>query len=508
MLISAGNTISIVNPTFDNVGMAVHQTGGFPWIGIIDGKSINSGVTIKTETSPSFLVENLDKDTKSDIVQGPSGFILPSQSHLARFSYANTVGQNPVYTHISDHPSRPSYLAPGGRYPYVPAPNYATNPVSDFINIKDPSQNGGHTVQADNILDDAASLNAILQYAATNHKIAYFPFGKYRVESTLLIPPNSHIVGEAWSTITGAGPFFTNDTNPKPVIQIGNPNDVGTVHIQDMRFTVSEVLPGAIITQFHAAGSSPGDIAIWNSLITVGGVRGASGVTDTCRNPKTPCRAAFMGMHFAKTSSVYLENVWNWVADHITEDFDGGSNISGGRGVLIESTKGTWLHALGSEHWWLCQLSFWNAEGVMVSLLQSETNYDQGDNAPVMPPAPWTVDSGWGDPDFGWCGRNSRCRMGLANWWDGGKDVYSYASASWTFFSGPGNQPCAKGNYTCQNNVHWIQKKPGNLHLFGLCSKDTLNVMRLEGGKEILTNGGYTGGWPGSGGDAGRYTAS
>jgi len=144
----------------------------------------------------------------------------------------------------------------------------------------------------------------------------------------------------------------------------------------------------------------------------------------------------------------------------------------------------------------------------MVSLLQSETNYDQGDNAPVMPPAPWTVDSGWGDPDFGWCGRNSRCRMGLANWWDGGKDVYSYASASWTFFSGPGNQPCAKGNYTCQNNVHWIQKRPGNLHLFGLCSKDTLNAMRLEGGKETLTNGGYTGGWPDSGGDAGRYTAS
>lgn len=452
MLITGGNTISIIAPTFDTCGTGVRNTGGSPWIALIDAKSINSGVTFITTVYPSFLIENLSKDTNSDIAQVPSGTVLGPQSHVDTFTYGNTVGRDPVYGATTSTNTRPAALAPNGNFPVLPAPNYAGNPATDFINVKDPSQNGGHTVLGDHTVDEAGVLNQVLAHAAGAGKIAYFPFGKYRVDSTLVVPPGSRIVGEGWATITGSGSFFADASNPKPVVAVGSGGDVGTAHIQDMRFTVSDVLPGAIVLQFNMAGSAPGDVALWNSLVTVGGTRGAQGLTGACGDARAQCRGAFLGLHLAPTSSAYVENVWNWVADHTTEDFSGGSNIAGKGGALVESTRGTWLHGLGSEHWWLYQLNLRGARNVLVSMLQSETNYDQGDNALQVPPAPWVADvAGWGDPDFSWCGGgDKRCRMGFANYIQGGADIYTYASASWAFFSGPGYQSCA-GRYQCQS---------------------------------------------------------
>ncbi|KAI5926488.1 beta-1,3-glucanase [Camillea tinctor] len=507
MLISGGNTISIIAPTFDTCGTGVQHTGGAPWIGLIDAVSINSGVTFITSQYPSFLIENLSKDTNSDVAQVRGETALGAMSHVDTYTYGNTVGRNPIYGPTTSTNTRPAALAPGGKFPVIPAPNYASNPASDFINVKDPNQNGGRTVLGDHTIDESGVLNEILQLAADNNKIAYFPFGKYRVDDTLHIPKGSRIVGEAWATITGNGNNFKDLHNPRPVVQVGNAGDVGVAQIQDMRFTVSDVLPGAIIVQFNMAGSSPGDVALWNSLITVGGTRGADALVNACGSPSAECQGAFLGLHFTEQSSAYVENVWNWVADHTTEDFAGGSNIAAKGGALVQSTRGTWLHALGSEHWWLYQLNFWQARNVLVSLLQSETNYDQGDHVQQTPPAPWVADvSGWGDPDFSWCGGgDTRCRMGFANYIQGGSDIYTYASASWAFFSGPGYQACA-GAYECQDYMHWITETPANLQAFGLCSKDTYATLRLADDTKIVTTDGFTGSWPSTGGDVGRYT--
>ena len=450
MLISGGNTITILNPTFDNVGTGVSNTGGSPFIGLIDAKSINSGVTLSTTVYPSIVIDNLDKDTDSDIVQIPDGTALAASSHVDNFSYGNTVGRDPIYGDTKSSTARPATVAPGGRIPAVAAPTYANNTVDDFVNVKDPGQNGGQTVKGDGSTDDSKSLNKVLQYAADNKKIAYFPFGDYRVQSTLVVPIGSQIVGEGWATISAGGDYFKDASNPKPVVQVGNAGDEGTARIQDMRFTVSDILPGAIIVQFQAAGTTPGDVALWNSFITVGGTRGADALTSGCTDASNECQGAFIGIHFAEGSSAYVENTWNWVADHITEDFDGGSSIAGKGGALVQSKKGTWLHALGSEHWWLYQLNLANAENVVVSLLQSETNYEQGDNAQQVPPAPWTPDTDtWNDPDFSWCDDSARCHMGLANYVSGGSNIYYFGSASWAFFSGPGYQGCA-GDLQCQ----------------------------------------------------------
>lgn len=245
MLIDGGFTVSIMAPTFDTVGTGVRcQGGGSPWIAIIDAKSINSGVTFVTTIYPSFMIENLSKDTNSDVAQVNGVTVLTGRSHVDTFTYGNH--QNPVaasYGAVTSTNVRPQSLAPGGRYPVLPAPSYSDKTVADFINVKDPNQNGGYTVKGDHSIDEAGVLNKVLQFAATNNKIAYFPFGKYRVDSTLLIPKNSRIVGEAWATITGNGDYFKNENSPKPVVAVGNGGDVGTAQIQDMRFTVSDVLP-------------------------------------------------------------------------------------------------------------------------------------------------------------------------------------------------------------------------------------------------------------------------
>ncbi|KAI1823550.1 glycoside hydrolase family 55 protein [Xylaria intraflava] len=506
MLISAGSTISLISPTFETCGTGVMNTGGDPWIALVDAVSINSGTTFVTTGFPSFIIENLTKDSTSDVAQGPDGTLLGAQSHVDTFTYGNTVDRNPIYGATTSTNVRPSQLAPNGKYPVLPAPNYADKTVDDFINVKDPSQNGGRTVLGDNTIDEVGVLNEILQMAADLGKIVYFPFGLYRVDDTLLIPKGSQIVGEAWATITGSGSNFADESNPRPIVSVGNSGDVGVAQIQDMRFTVSGVLPGAIVLQFNIAGTNPGDVAIWNSLVTVGGTRGADTLASTCVDGTNECKAAFIGIHFAPSSSAYLENVWNWVADHITEDFSGGTHIAGKGGVLVESTKGTWLHALGSEHWWLYQLNIRNADSVVVSMLQSETNYDQGDNTPQIPPAPWVADvDGWGDPDFSWCtGGDTRCRMGFANYINGGSNVYTYASASWVFFGG-NEGPCA-GAFQCQDTLHWIAATPSNLQAFGLCSKDSFYTLHLANGTDIETDTGFTGSWPGTGGDIGRYT--
>lgn len=460
MLISGGNTVVILDPTFDSVGTAVQHTGGSTFIGLIDAKSVNSGVTFDSSGYASLLIDNLDKDTDSNIVQVPYGTIIGQADHIDTFTYGNTVGRDPIYGNTTSSVARPEAVAPGGRIPAVAAPSFANNTAADFINIKDPDQNGGQTIKGDASVNEVEALQKALQYAADNKKIAYFPYGDYRVESTLIVPIGTRIVGEGWSTISAAGDFFKDGADPKPVIQVGKDGDVGVAQILDMRFTVADILPGAIILQFNAAGEKPGDVAIWNSVITVGGTRGAQPLTDGCGDASNECQAAYVGMHFTANSSAYVENVWNWVADHITEGFDGGSSIAGKGGALVESTKGTWLHALGSEHWWLYQLNLRSAKNVVVSMLQTETNYEQGDNAQQIAPAPWTPDvEGWGDPDFSSCdGDRPRCHMGYSNYIQGGSDIYYYGSASWAFFSGPGYQDCA-GDYQCQGMLK-IKARP------------------------------------------------
>lgn len=281
------------------------------------------------------------------------------------------------------------------------------------------------------------------------------------------------------------------------MVKVGNSGDIGVAHISDMRFSVAEPLPGAIILQINIAGASPGDVGIWNTPITIGGTAETT-IRNVCTAQDTSsCMAAFLGVHLTSGSSAYLQNIWIWTADH---NLDGGSGytvISTGRGLLCEATKATWLVGTGSEHNWLYNYNFNTATNVFAGLLQTESPYMQGDGATLLAPAPWIAKNTYGDPDFSWCGGgDGRCRTSVSVNINGGNSLYLYNSASWAFFNGPWtgdySDQCS-GN--CQVNMNRVSGTPGELYWYGTGTKSA-DILFLDGQSnpaELNNPGGWGG---------------
>lgn len=233
---------------------------------------------------------------------------------------------------------------------------------------------------------------------------------------------------------------------------VGKPSETGLAQIQDMRFTVADIAPGAIILQINLSPSTtPGDVALWNTHITVGGSADTN-INTACTSPNTAsCLAAFLMVHLTPSSSAYIENMWGWTADHSLERGRGPQNIATGRGILVQATKATWLTGTGFEHNTLYNYNLYNARNVYAGLQQCETAYWQGSGSMQNAPAPWVPDTagGYGDPDFAWCkAGDQRCRMGLALNIQGARDLFLYGAAFWTFFHGE-----VRACYDCPETV-------------------------------------------------------
>lgn len=498
---SGGHTALLQGATFDTVGLGIDMSSNsLGSMVLLDSKSTNSGTVVKFHDSSNdggkrnsqILIQNLVHDTNNPIaVDSNNNEKLASADSVDTWVWGNlTPGQYETGTKFST--SRPDVLLSNGKYFTRAQPTYAEYASDQIVNVKSVD---GHTVKGDGSTDDVESLNAILADNAANCKITYFPYGVYTVKDTLKIPIGSRIMGEAWAVISAAGDAFKDDSNPKVVVQVGEANDEGVIEIQDMRFSVGEVLPGAKILEINAAGKNPGDVALWNTIVTVGGTAETS-VKDDCDNQDTSkCMAAYMVAHLTKSSSAYIENFWGWTADH---NLDGGSSktiISTGRGVLVEATKGTWLTGTGSEHHWLYNYNFHAAQNVYAGLLQTESPYMQGNGATQTAPAPWTAESSLGDPDFSWCDSgDQKCRTSLATNVDGGKDVLLYNSAAWAFFNGEWN-----GDYgtqcdgSCQTNMMRVTNDPENLVWYSINTRKT-DIMVLDGQSDPNEEN-HPGGW-------------
>lgn len=439
-----------------------------------------------------FLIQNLQHDSTHPIAVDTQGTTrLASTAHVDTWLWGTMVpGEYAAGASYTTQQS--ANLLANGKYFIKPQPTYAGYGKEDVVNVKTVP---GYAVKGDGSTDDTAALNAILAANAANCKITYFPFGIYRVSDTILIPVGTRIVGEAWAVISGYGDAFKSANNPRAVVKVGNPGDVGVIEIQDMRFSVGEILPGAKVLEVNAAGAQPGDVGLWNTVVTVGGTAETS-ISNVCTSQDTKdCMAAFMVMHLTETSSAYVENFWGWTADHNLDSQSILTIISTGRGMLVESTKGTWLTGTGSEHHWLYNYNFHRAANVYAGLLQTESPYMQGSGEYERAPAPWTADPQYGDPDFSWCAAaDDKCRTALATNVDGGSNIALYNSAAWAFFDGSWNglynEPC---NGKCQANMMRVTGAPVNLVWYSISTRMT-DVMVLDG-KTNPREANHAGGW-------------
>jgi glucan 1,3-beta-glucosidase len=498
---TGGWTSLLQKVTFDTCGLGVDLTnGGAGNMVLLDSQSINSGVSVKfTESSTQgnrnnqVVIQNFKRDNNNPIAQNSNGETkLAAQASVDTWIWGNAVPGGFQYGTSYTTPRSDALLASDGSFFTSDAPTYAGYAADQIINVKAVD---GYPVKGDGATDDSPSLNAILQMAANQCKIAYFPYGVYVVKSTLFVPANSRIVGEAWAVISGAGNAFKNVNSPTPIVKVGNAGDVGVAHISDMRFSITEPLPGAIIVQVNIAGAAPGDVGIWNTQVTMGGTAETT-IRNTCTNQDTSsCMAAFLAVHLTSSSSAYIQNIWVWTADH---NLDGGSGytvISTGRGILVESTKATWLVGTGSEHNWLYNYNFNSAQNVFAGLMQTESPYNQGSGATLLAPAPWVANSQYGDPDFSWCsGGDGKCRTALGQNVNGGSELFLYNTAAWAFFDGPWT-----GDYStqcsgnCQTNMNRVSANPSHLFWYGIGTRKA-DVMVLDGqsNPKMLNN---PGGW-------------
>ncbi|KAK6535514.1 hypothetical protein TWF694_001969 [Orbilia ellipsospora] len=341
-------------------------------------------------------------------------------------------------------------------------PQYTDVPWSNFVSVKSAGAKG------DGVTDDTRVLQYIITAAAIGNAIVYFDAGTYVITSTIQLPAGTRIVGEAWAQLAAKGAFFSDAANPKPMIQVGkrgadpDSTDVGTVEMQDLLFTTLGATAGAILIEWNLQGSAPGTAGMWDCHTRVGGAIG-TGLTSTQCPPSTTgvdsgCTAGSLMMHITKWASVYLENVWLWVADHDIDDPDVASDsndmtqcsIYVARGLLIESSGPVWLYGTASEHSVLYQYSFAGASNIFATMIQTESPYYQPTPKPPAPFATSLVGYFEGDPSYTGCpGTGYGCDSAWALLITGSDAIYIAGAGLYSWFTSYDQSVCVDAS-NCQ----------------------------------------------------------
>jgi glucan 1,3-beta-glucosidase len=108
-----------------------------------------------------------------------------------------------------------------GAFVTVVPPTYQYLTMAQVVNVKE------HSVAGDGTKDDTAAIQAVINTAAANNQLVFFPYGTYLITDTIKVPKGSRLVGEAWSQLMASGSKFADIKHPKPMIQIGVPGEVG-----------------------------------------------------------------------------------------------------------------------------------------------------------------------------------------------------------------------------------------------------------------------------------------
>ncbi|PRP81499.1 putative exo-beta-1,3-glucanase [Planoprotostelium fungivorum] len=468
---STGTGINMTNPN-----SVTSDNGDIGTVTVVDAVVSGTNIFINTITPArggdhTLILQNVlqGSGVNSALVQDGTAVAIGNVTGVWMTGYSYGMGSDGMVSKTSYTVQRdPTLLDANGIYATVPSPTFSSYAAAQVVNVKSVS---GLPVYGDGTRDDTTNLQTIINNNVG--KLLFFPAGTYKVSQTLFFPINSRVYGEAWPAISASGSFFSDASNPKPLVLVGNVGDVGTAQFVDMIFTVAQPLPGCILMRINAAGDQPGNVGMWNSFFRVGGTNGTT-LLASCSQAE-PCKAAYLQLHLTPTSSVYLENVWGWTADH---DIDNRpylvTNVSVARGLLVESRQATWLHGISFQHHAVYQINIRQAVSIFLGLHETEAPFWQGQGAKssYYAPSGWAVDTSLGDPTFSNCAStDAQCLMAWNVYITRSSNVYIYNSAMYAFFAN--GLSCSA---TCQRNGAYIDQNLG-LFWYGVNSHYLANMI-------------------------------
>jgi len=294
--------------------------------------------------------------------------------------------------------------------------------------------------------------------------VLYFPYGTYIISSTVVIPPGTRLVGQAWTILMASGSAFQNAAMPVPMLQVGTPGQMGVAQFSDFVISTKGPQPGAILIEWnlHDPPNAPGSNGIWDVHYRIGGAIGTNIEPNNCPAddgsgaPPSQCNGAWALLHVTTTGNIYAENVWGWTADH---DIDKGPqiNVYNSRGFLCESQGPVWLYGTAMEHSVLYEYNFHGAKDVFMGCIQTETPYYQpSKNTPWNPSHPT-------DPQY--CTGDERCMMAYGLAIQNSTNVWIYGTGLYSFFN-VWSTNCltfAPARTQCQLNIIYIEN---SMHIY------------------------------------------
>ncbi|KAK8065952.1 glucan 1-3-beta-glucosidase [Apiospora hydei] len=480
-----------INLSINNCGKGIDvsaNSDGKQQVGsmtVIDSTIVNTPVGIVTAWSPNsqpatagtVVLENVVLQNVPVAVAGPSGTVLSGSS-----SSTTITAWSQGHRYTPDGPTnqigaiapnnRPSALLDGGKYYTRSKPQYESLPASSFVSVRSAGAKG------DAAADDTAAIQSAIDSATSAGKVVFIDYGLYRLTSPITIPPGAKIVGEGYPVLMAAGGYWSNMANPQPVVKIGaTSGQAGVVELSDFVVGTQGSQPGAILFEYNLASTGTPS-GMWDVHTRIGGFTGSQLQVAQClKNPGSSavvqqCVAAYMSMHATQQSSgLYMENTWQWVADH---DIDDNANtqitIYAGRGLYIESAEGRfWLLGTAVEHHVLYNYQFSNTKNIFPT-----------PNAMV----PFSVNTSLRDPDFAsscaGVGGNCAASWGLRVL--DSTDMMIYGAGHYSFFSSY-STTCStiEGGENCQSRIVSIEGASRNINIYNLNTIGSLSMLDRDG---------------------------
>ncbi|KAK4202936.1 glucan 1,3-beta-glucosidase, partial [Triangularia verruculosa] len=388
--------------------------------------------------------------------------------------YIHNQGGSSIGERIDDRPRPAALLDSNGKLFTRLRPQYENLTSSSFLVATDEGCFNNGTG------DNTDAVNAFLKKALDAKHVAYFPSGIYLVQGTVTFPTGSQIQGSGWSQIQATGSYFSDMANPKVVVLVGEPGDVGTMEIADMLFGTKGATAGAIMMEWNVHESSQGAAALWDSHIRIGGAAGTD--LDSAACPKfsqnEACIGASLLLHITKDASGYFENFWAWVADHdidmsLPREMNSSKSqisVFGARGILIESQGPVWLYGTGSEHLIFYQYQLLNAKNVYLGHVQTESPYFQ-----PVPVAPSPMDKALGvfseDPNWADCQTDACMAWGLRI--IDAEKVIVHGAGLYSFFNNF-SQTCTSTE-SCQERIMEVRGSK-DISIFNIFTKGVIEI--------------------------------